>query len=78
MNPITGIRYKCPTCANYDLCQKCEETIEHEHALLKCRKPENLSNEENDEIKKLFKHLFKGYGKHHHRRHSSSSSSKEK
>lgn len=28
-SPITGIRYKCLNCPNYDLCMKCE--ISHPH-----------------------------------------------
>lgn len=38
MNPVIGIRYKCPTCANFDLCQNCEVKIPHDHPLLKIKK----------------------------------------
>ena len=40
--PITGIRYKCTVCHNYDFCEECEKKFgeEHNHPLLKIRKPE--------------------------------------
>ena len=42
MNPIVGIRYKCVNCADFDLCQYCEEIPEihnSDHLFLKIRKP---------------------------------------
>ncbi len=41
-NLIRGIRYKCGVCKNYNLCEICENKIglEHNHPLLKIRKPE--------------------------------------
>ena len=36
--PIVGIRYKCFECYDYDLCENCEESIGHEHPLLKLKK----------------------------------------
>jgi len=39
MNPINGIRYKCPTCVDFNLCENCEQKIPHDHPLLKVRKP---------------------------------------
>lgn len=36
---IAGIRYKCSQCADYDLCEKCEQSGTHaEHTFLKIRK----------------------------------------
>lgn len=35
--PIEGIRYKCSICCDYDICQKCEESTHHEHALIKIK-----------------------------------------
>jgi uncharacterized CHY-type Zn-finger protein len=36
---ITGIRYKCAVCPNFDFCQECEATFEHPHPFLKIRNP---------------------------------------
>ena len=45
-NPITGFRYKCSVCQNYNLCEKCEaknfETKEHIHNFIKMRKTEKI------------------------------------
>jgi len=37
--PITGIRYKCSVCNNYDLCEDCERAGKHNHShpMLKIR-----------------------------------------
>jgi hypothetical protein len=35
--PITGIRYRCIQCFKFNLCQNCEQKIEHEHNLLKMK-----------------------------------------
>ena len=47
INNIKGIRYKCSTCLDYNLCEDCEEEIEHDenHFFLKINQPiisENL------------------------------------
>lgn len=41
MSPIVGIRYKCTTCFDFDLCGTCEASEVHprEHVLLKIRVP---------------------------------------
>jgi len=39
VSPIVGIRYKCSVRKNYDLCAKCEDRLEHEHAFLKITQP---------------------------------------
>ena len=41
-NIMIGIRYKCCICHDYNLCEKCENKygLEHNHPLLKIRKPE--------------------------------------
>jgi len=35
--PIVGYRYKCAVCENFDYCEKCEATIEHNHPFLKIK-----------------------------------------
>jgi hypothetical protein len=40
VSPITGVRYKCSVCKNFDFCAMCEERRGHEHAFLKIYKPE--------------------------------------
>ncbi|CAF4415452.1 unnamed protein product, partial [Adineta steineri] len=38
--PITGFRYKCFVCPNYDLCEKCSSAgIHSEHNMIKITKP---------------------------------------
>ena len=36
-NPLTGIRYKCSNCIDYDVCARCEPVCDHEknHVFLK-------------------------------------------
>ena len=45
-NPITGSRYKCQICNNYDLCELCEEknaeTNEHPHNFIRMRNPKPI------------------------------------
>ena len=38
---ITGKRFKCLACWNYDLCENCEETIEHPHPMIRILAPES-------------------------------------
>ena len=40
IGPIKGICYTCPTCKDFDFCEKCEATIPHPHAFLKLKTPE--------------------------------------
>lgn len=37
-NPIVGIRYECPECPQFNLCETCEAKIDHDHNLLKIKK----------------------------------------
>ncbi len=56
MKEIVGIRYKCTTCPNFNLCENCEENIDHDdnHVLLKIKEPilseKNLEQKINDSI----------------------------
>jgi len=38
--PIVGIRYKCYVCPNFDHCEKCEATKEHDHPFIKFKQPQ--------------------------------------
>lgn len=40
-NPITGVRYKCAVCNDFDLCEACEANTSHDsaHAFLKIKTP---------------------------------------
>ena len=55
--PITGIRYKCLKCDNYDLCEYCEKIFgkEHGHPLLKLRNTNQTNMYENKYNKKDYK-----------------------
>ena len=46
-SPIKGIRYHCLECNNFDLCEKCEAIINHEHPLYKIKK-ENVCKFKNE------------------------------
>lgn len=37
VKPISGLRYKCSVCKDFDYCANCEERLGHEHAFLKIR-----------------------------------------
>merc|ERR1719263_2051187 len=37
--PISGVRYKCSVCKDFDFCATCEEKKGHEHAFLKIQNP---------------------------------------
>jgi outer membrane biosynthesis protein TonB len=43
-SPITGVRFKCMICHNFDLCDKCEASGKHptDHPLIKLREPRML------------------------------------
>lgn len=50
--PIVGVRYKCYTCSNYNLCEKCEDEIseEHNHPFLKIRTSEVEIEKTSDKV----------------------------
>lgn len=37
--PITGIRYKCSVCDQFNFCELCEQTIDHIHSFIKIKNP---------------------------------------
>lgn len=41
VNPIVGLRYKCSVCPDFDFCEKCEDTVKHDHAFIKIKEPAN-------------------------------------
>ena len=56
-DPIIGCRFKCVVCADFDLCEKCESTSNHEHAFLKIKHPKQaplkifcIIDDENDSL----------------------------
>eukprot|EP00828_Plagiopyla_frontata_P035856 TRINITY_DN47459_c0_g1_i2.p2 TRINITY_DN47459_c0_g1~~TRINITY_DN47459_c0_g1_i2.p2 ORF type:complete len:352 (+),score=79.23 TRINITY_DN47459_c0_g1_i2:162-1217(+) len=51
MNPIIGIRYKCSVCKEFNYCENCEMSKEHEHLFLKI-KDSIENNEKVEEVKK--------------------------
>ena len=41
--PVTGIRYKCAECPDYDLCSDCEgKNVHNHHVFLKVRVPQHI------------------------------------
>lgn len=38
MFPIVGVRYKCSVLKDFDYCEKCEATKDHEYAFLKIKR----------------------------------------
>jgi len=41
VSPITGVRYKCSVCEDFDYCEKCEQSIDHPHPFLKIKDPKH-------------------------------------
>ena len=47
-----GVRYKCIKCENFNFCSKCEETVEHDHNMIKMRFVEEEEEEKEEEEKR--------------------------
>jgi hypothetical protein len=43
---ITGVRYRCTECPDFDLCEKCEATVEHPHCFYKMKQPQAVPVQE--------------------------------
>ena len=39
ISPIAGIRFKCVCCPNFDICEFCEDILDHPHPFLKLKSP---------------------------------------
>ncbi|CAG9314434.1 unnamed protein product [Blepharisma stoltei] len=52
---IFGIRYKCNQCKDFNLCEACEENSDHEHNLLKFKKPEEKKKSVAEEMTEKIK-----------------------
>jgi len=61
--PLTGIRYKCSKCFDFDFCEKCEATVEHEHEFIKIKKERTWDQECS---KNSFGHHQGQFGHHSH------------
>jgi len=40
--PIAGVRYRCSVCPDFDFCENCEATKEHDHLFLKIKNPRDF------------------------------------
>jgi len=46
-DPIIGVRYKCSVCPDFDICERCERTIQHPHLFLKINHPKDTEKLKN-------------------------------
>ena len=53
-NPIKGIRYKCLVCSDFDLCEKCEFKGDHDHPMIRLRKPAPIQGHLLEKVTKKF------------------------
>ena len=63
-NPIVGIRYECPKCENFSICEKCERSYDHEHNLIKIKRIEEKGVDKKIQpcMKKLYEKFFNHEG----------------
>lgn len=55
--PIFGIRYQCVSCLTFNLCEACEDATEHEHNLLKLKRPQEKIISEFELMVEKIKHM---------------------
>ncbi|ORX45718.1 hypothetical protein DM01DRAFT_1410920 [Hesseltinella vesiculosa] len=60
-NTITGIRYKCGHCKDYDLCERCEPLLLHDpdHVFMKLRRPLKVLQHVNMALLPKFEFYYK-------------------
>lgn len=63
LSPITGKRFKCLMCHDFDLCSKCEAKNDHAHPMVRCIEQDNSF---------LLNKLQRKYSKYSRRNHSGS------
>lgn len=77
--PISGPRFKCSVCENFDYCKECEKNKSHPHPFLKIRTPEQAPkflftaiNDDQEEEKEAadqqqsaHHNFFEAFGGHH-------------
>ena len=60
--PITGVRYKCLLCSNFNLCSACEARSEHPHGLLKmCKNSGDNTSVDEERVNKLLRLVKMGF-----------------
>jgi ribosomal protein L44E len=76
VSPIVGVRFSCMGCEDFDLCEKCEATTEHEHDFIKMKKARR-----EDSLRKNFrqwKKMGRGYLRENFRKNAITSGSESK